>query len=380
MANGWTFLNSPLDKQPDQLNAWRDIDLSGDLPATATGIIVMLICQGTASNTSGCARGTEDTNNYMSDPLNCEMEPQTFRIQFVKLDSALKFQAYRENAQIHFHVIAYSEGTDPKWKTVPVDVTVGSAGWHDIDVTAHVDEDTTGVLLFIQSNANDSDVQFRVKTSGNNHTAQEWEDHEAKGCCVGIDVNDIFQVDFENTAHKVYLVAEIKETIKFWTNEVSITDPGTGYTDRDLDDIVPGEVPADATGAAIFILNTSSYSDRDCFMRKNGSTWDPYPTAELGGDQMTQEAVGIDADNIFECKAQNASVDWYLHAIYRKIVVGVVETITAKQFPMQYLDKPTKAEELKSKVEGATVTHIAKDFPVTLLKTGKAKELRSKWE
>lgn len=321
--NGWTFLDSPLDKQPSQLNQWEDVDLSGDLPAEATGIIVMIISEGTTSNVSACARGKEDTNNYMSNTAYCKVEPQTFHIQFVKLDSNRKFQVYSENAQFHFHVIAYSEGTDPKWKTVPVDVTVGSTGWHDIDVSAHVDADTTGVMLFLQNNnSSDRDVQFRVKGSTNDHTSQEWEEYAAKGCVVGIDANDKFQVDMENTAHKVYLVGEIKDSITLWTNEVSITDPGTSWTDRDLDDIVPGEVPADATGAAIFILNTSSWSDRDGFLRKNGTTWDPYTNAEVGGDQMVQEAVGVDAGNVFEHKAQNTSLDWYLHAIYRRITVG----------------------------------------------------------
>ena len=56
-----------------------------------------------------------------------------------------------------------------------------------------------------------------------------------------------------------------------------------------------------------------------------------------------------------------------------------VETITAQSFPMLYLSKPVKAEELISKVEGATITTVAKDFPEELLKAGKAKELRSKW-
>uniref|UniRef100_A0A6M3LU49 Uncharacterized protein n=1 Tax=viral metagenome TaxID=1070528 RepID=A0A6M3LU49_9ZZZZ len=55
------------------------------------------------------------------------------------------------------------------------------------------------------------------------------------------------------------------------------------------------------------------------------------------------------------------------------------ETIVAQHFPMHYLSKPVKAQELISKVEGATITHTTQDFPETLLKKGKAQELRSKW-
>ena len=60
-------------------------------------------------------------------------------------------------------------------------------------------------------------------------------------------------------------------------------------------------------------------------------------------------------------------------------VVAVIETITANRFPMLYLAKPVKAQELISKVEGATLVDAAKDFPKYLLKKGKANELKSKW-
>lgn len=58
---------------------------------------------------------------------------------------------------------------------------------------------------------------------------------------------------------------------------------------------------------------------------------------------------------------------------------AVTETITAKSFPMTYLEKPVAAEEIRSKVQGGTVNHVANDFPEVLITNGKAKELRSKW-
>ena len=66
--------------------------------------------------------------------------------------------------------------------------------------------------------------------------------------------------------------------------------------------------------------------------------------------------------------------DWFFEA-----APATTETITAQSFPMLYLNKPVKAEELISKVEGATITKVAKDFPEELVKSGKAKELKSKW-
>jgi hypothetical protein len=57
----------------------------------------------------------------------------------------------------------------------------------------------------------------------------------------------------------------------------------------------------------------------------------------------------------------------------------VAETITARNYPMLYLAKPPKATMLISKVEGATIIRVAQDYPEMLVKSGRARELRSKF-
>jgi hypothetical protein len=57
-----------------------------------------------------------------------------------------------------------------------------------------------------------------------------------------------------------------------------------------------------------------------------------------------------------------------------------VETITTNSYPMQYLPIPLKAMELASKVEDAAIIPVALDYPLKLIKKGKAQELRSKFQ
>ena len=57
----------------------------------------------------------------------------------------------------------------------------------------------------------------------------------------------------------------------------------------------------------------------------------------------------------------------------------VVEIIVANDFPMAYLESPVKAQQLTSKVSGATIQLVSQDYPLTMLKKDKAKELKSKW-
>jgi hypothetical protein len=60
-------------------------------------------------------------------------------------------------------------------------------------------------------------------------------------------------------------------------------------------------------------------------------------------------------------------------------LVAVVETIVAKDFPMNYLPSPIRAQQLTSKVSGATIQMVSNDYPLALIKKGKAEELRSKF-
>jgi hypothetical protein len=58
---------------------------------------------------------------------------------------------------------------------------------------------------------------------------------------------------------------------------------------------------------------------------------------------------------------------------------AIVETVVAKNFPMDYLPSPVKAQQLTSKVSGATITTVSQDYPLTLIKKDKAQELISKF-
>jgi len=58
---------------------------------------------------------------------------------------------------------------------------------------------------------------------------------------------------------------------------------------------------------------------------------------------------------------------------------AIVETIVAKNFPMDYLPSLAKALQLTSKVSGATIQIVSQDYPLTLIKKGKANILKSKF-
>lgn len=80
---------------------------------------------------------------------------------------------------------------------------------------------------------------------------------------------------------------------------------------------------------------------------------------------------------------ESSAVDGYLledtSGVLLLEVAAITETIIAMEFPMLYRAEPVTFKGLMSRVSGATITRVAQDFPLVVLKAGKAKELKSRW-
>ena len=115
---------------------------------------------------------------------------------------------------------------------------------------------------------------------------------------------------------------------------------------------------------------------RNSWNQYNGAT---QTTAPDGGpwtkQKVTDLQVGVEARTLRAGETLRISEIW----VVVDYTAGVTETIVAQEFPMLYLAEPVTANELTSRVSGATVTIETQDFPRRLLKKGKASELRSKW-
>jgi len=58
---------------------------------------------------------------------------------------------------------------------------------------------------------------------------------------------------------------------------------------------------------------------------------------------------------------------------------AVVETIVARDYPAEYLPAPARATQLTSKVSGAAIQKVSQNYPLTVIKSGKANILKSKF-
>jgi hypothetical protein len=125
--------------------------------------------------------------------------------------------------------------------------------------------------------------------------------------------------------------------------------------------------------------------DKIYYKRYISGVWDTDPTVYLD-----ESAEGLSAFHTIEVFDKNydsyvgeahmtRTTSPYAIKFSAFTPVLVTKTKVAFEFPMSYLSKPVKAKELRSKVEGATVTVVAKDFPLVVKEKNKQGELTSKF-
>jgi len=323
LADGFVWLDSPDEIDlGSTVNAWvENQDLSDDsVPSSATGVILAWVQSDTTTNRVACARGSEDTNNYMSTTTYCELEEECWRMQIVKLGSDKYIDTYRSNTVVRCYVMGYTVGSDPLYTTVPA--TVGAltadSAWHSITVSG-VDEDTTGIILFAHvTSSTDTTLLTRAVGSTDAMTAREYEEYGCGLQLVKIDASDQFQYYLTSAdTGNLYVIGQIKISMDWLdTNRDAISATATGWTVRDLDSYIT--VPSGASGVILQHESTGSFSDYMNIAREYGTSW-TFPRYDVGGDQWLEGGCGIDADNQMEIYCENIEQDCYIHAITRYI-------------------------------------------------------------
>jgi hypothetical protein len=144
--------------------------------------------------------------------------------------------------------------------------------------------------------------------------------------------------------------------------------------------------PMDSTGVPSVPIATGVSKSANL-----GTSWATYTGAsyDFPGYTVTDQSYYLRIDYIANVTVKKAGQYAYLRIDDQTLDLAdqtrsqdwsfITETIVAENYPMLYLSKPIDAQMLISKVEGATVSHVAKDFPEVIIKSGKAQELRSKF-
>ena len=253
---GFVWLTTADDISLSSTGDWQDVDLSTYIPVGAAGAIVEVVNTGSLSSVSGVVRGKEDTRDYMSNPAFEEIEAKNHRWQIVKVDSNRLIQGYIENTDIDFKLLGYTIASDPLYFPIPPDVTPGITGaWTTADVSAYVDSDADGVILFIDS-VSSGDQDYGIREVGSSYATTDKKLHQYGNTMflVGINTADQFDAYIESTNVKLYLVGQTKGSVVYYTDDIAVADPPTGsWQELDADDY---GIPAAASGLIFLAVDT----------------------------------------------------------------------------------------------------------------------------
>jgi len=206
----------------------------------------------------------------------------------------------------------YTLGLDPLYFSNPPDITSSAQDeWTIIDVSAYVDDDADGVILFIDS-VIPVKREYAIRESGSsfNITNRELEGYGNTMYLVGINARDQFDAFIENVENmQVYLVAQTKGSVVYNLEDVLITDPAIGsWQEVDADDY---NIPVEANGLFIRIENRDG-SDQIAGIRHGDSTdtWTP----DVGNDTHLIAGTGINANNVWDEYMADTDLDFYIAA------------------------------------------------------------------
>jgi hypothetical protein len=175
-------------------------------------------------------------------------------------------------------------------------------------------------------------------------------------------------------------------TLYFATATTTTFPVGTiASDDRDTAISLTGLLDASRKSPSLVIVGGDYYvfyqmSNDIYYVKYSGGSWssethftttanENYPSCKIDGSANRIELIWTH----YTGTAYNVYYD------YLSLLPAIVETIVAKNFPMDYLPSPAKATQLTSKVSGATITNVSQDYPLTLIKKDKAQELISKF-
>jgi hypothetical protein len=240
----------------------------------------------------------------------------------VKVDSnldILDIEVYVEdNSDILVNLIGYTLGSDPIYYEDPPDITPGTTGsWTTIDVSSHVTDDATGVILLIDATANEVTYGIRETGSTFSSTTNTLSSEGNTMYAVGIDANNKFDIYLANSSINVYLIARSDRSLVFYTDDVAVTDPSIGsWQSIDADTY---SVPDGASGLFLYAANNQNKRN-DFGVRKVGST-DDFDKG-LWSDGHLIGPVGLDSENAWEEYLGATNVDISIAAYTTGVNLG----------------------------------------------------------
>lgn len=174
--------------------------------------------------------------------------------------------------------------------------------WQDIDIGAYVGDNTGDVVLvgleISNTDSSDHNVGLRKNGSTDTTTGRIFSDSHHIGYVIGVDGNDIFEINRDDISVEAYIVtyAINIEAVSF-TNGIS---KAIAASETFEDEDISGDTGEDTSKVAFFILKNPSGDNTTFTLRENGSTDNRTDSGILWGLQYSSISMSVDENEILE--------------------------------------------------------------------------------
>lgn len=310
--SGIIYYDEPLEFVPGGFAAWQDIDMTGYVPASATGVVVHLYATAGAKDAGVRINGSASTLKY-------DLERHGWAM--VGIDGSDIFEVYLQDATVHCLVVGFT-GADFTYKAAPDDISiVALAAWTDIDCSVEAPGATGIIVCIINVDIAAKHWGLRMNGSGDNR----FDDTVPSGISwafIGCDSSQIIEGYIEDADVHFYVMGYTTSTdVVFNTNADDISLGGAAaWTDIDCSSLVD----ASATHVIIEVISAAGGSYG---LRCNGHAEDLY----YAGTNHFWAVVACDSEKIIEGKISALNVDFYLIGwfdgridnIYQSVVTAI---------------------------------------------------------
>ncbi|MCB2081384.1 MAG: hypothetical protein KDD76_02035, partial [Rickettsiales bacterium] len=291
MAITWI---TPVALTPSAQDAWTDMDVSANVPAGATGVILRVHSLVT-TNDILAFRKNGSTDNRTGAANDLSGGGSTWA--FVGVDASRIFEYYTQGTDNHrWDLVGYFDD-DAVFLTNAIDKSVSTTGSYvDIDISGDTGADTAIGAIFAATTP--SIAYFSIRKNGSTDDFTPFDLDNKYWPIIGVDASEICEIKQEAIAD-FFLIGYITKHATFLTNATDVT-PGSTLTWTDT------TLPVGATGG---FLHFYGADDNQYGARKNGTSlaWNEPLVDEVG-----VVAVEADASRIIEVYKGTASVAAYL--------------------------------------------------------------------
>ncbi|MHC4216878.1 MAG: YCF48-related protein [Planctomycetota bacterium] len=293
-AQVFNWFDPIIDISDSGTGSWTPIDVSANVPAGATGVMLQVKTEG-SSDDEFAIRKNGSSDEWMWGPTTIKNDTHTWFM--IGVDSNRIFEVKQGDNDIDMYLLGYTTAGVTFFDNA-YNKTTSGAGWEDVDISTETGGDTAIAAVFIIHNTgNSQNWSIRQNGAADNRGSAcggsaggDLRTNMATLAIVGLDANEICEICVESTEVKAYLVGYVTSGAVFFQEPIQKT-VATSYVDND---ITPHIGSDDANGA--FVQIWTDFDDRhQTAIRKNGAShdYDKWTSNEMA-------PVAIDASNIFE--------------------------------------------------------------------------------